>query len=71
MTQYFFLEISENKNTAWNLLYKQWLCKCYKVYEDYVEFDTNAKYAQEDKKTSLQEESLENPVLNKIMTTYE
>ena len=44
------------------------LCKSYKVYEDYIEFDA--------KKNSFLKESVENadlyqPVWNKIMTTHE
>ena len=40
--------ISENKNTEY-LTPKQWFCKCYKVYEDYIEFDTEQA---ENKKSS-------------------
>ena len=39
--------------STWHLLYKQWLCECYKVYEDYIEFDTeqaeNTKSAEKTK----------------------
>ena len=50
-------------------------CKCYKVYEGYMEFDTTQK-VQKEKKTSFPKESVENAdlyktVLNKIMTTHE
>ena len=53
--------------------------KSYKVYEDYIESDTeqaeNTK-SPERQKTSFPKESVENPdwyklVLNKIMTTHE
>ena len=53
--------------------------KSYKVYEDYIESDTeqaeNTK-SPERQKTSFSKESVENPdwyklVLNKIMTTHE
>ena len=54
MMQYFFLEVSVNKNTsAWHLLYKQWLCKCYRFYEDYLKLDTRQK-VQKDKKLVFQ-----------------
>ena len=52
-----------------HLLYKQWLCKCYRVYEGYIEFHTMQKGSE--KQTSFPKESIENgdfykPVLNKI-----
>ena len=55
------------------LLYKQWLYECYKVYEDYIELDTEQT---ENTKKRRKIESVENadlykPVLNKIMTTHE
>ena len=47
ITRYLFLEIIENKNKKWvpdtHLVYKQWLCKCYEVYENYIEFYTMQK----------------------------
>ena len=58
---------------------KHWLCKYYKVYEDFIEFDTeqveNTKSAER-QKTGFPKESVENadlhkPALKKIMTTYE
>ena len=57
----------------WRLLYKQWLYECYKVYEDYIELDTEQT---ENTKKRRKIESVENadlykPVLNKIMTTHE
>ena len=39
--------------SSWHLLNKQWLHKCCKVYEDYIEFETekeeNAKSAERQK----------------------
>ena len=57
---------------AWHL-HKQWLYNCYKIYEDYIEFDIeqaeNTKSA-EPQITSFSKESVESadlhkPVLNK------
>ena len=50
-------------------------CKCDKVHEGYIGFDT-AQKLHKDKKTSFLKESGENAdlrkaVLNKIMTTHE
>ena len=30
----------KNRVPEYHLPYKHWLCKCYKVYDDYIEFDT-------------------------------
>ena len=65
--------------STWHLLYKQWLYKCYKVYEDYIEFDTEqveSTKSAERQKNSFPKEKVENedlckPVLNKIVSTYE
>ena len=32
--------------SCWHVLYKQWFCKFYKVYEDYIKFDKNIAYVQ-------------------------
>ena len=49
--------------SSWHLLNKQWLYKCFKVYEDYIEFETekeeNAK-STERQKTSFPKERVEN-----------
>ena len=39
---FMFLQIVFNKweQSTLHLPYKHWLCKCYKVYDDYIEFDT-------------------------------
>ena len=55
--------MTKPKNT-WYLLYKQWLCKYYKAYEGYIEFDTMQK-AQKDKKASFTKELEENADLYK------
>ena len=64
--------ISDNKNTEY-VTPTQWLCKCFKFYEDYIEFDTeqaeNTK-REERQKASFPKGSVENadfytPVLNK------
>ena len=70
--------ISENKNTEY-LTPKQWFCKRYKVYEDYIEFDTEQaenKNGQKDKKlnfpkVNVEKAGLYKPLLNKVMTTHE
>ena len=58
-----------------HLLYKQWLCKCYRVYEGYIEFGTMQK-GSEKQKTSFPKESIENGDLQtrfeqNTMTTHE
>ena len=74
----FLISESKNQNT-WHLPHKHWLCKCYNVWEDYIEFDTGQAEntsSAERQKTNFTEESVENaddlyePVLNKIMTTH-
>ena len=54
---------------TWHL-YKQRICKCYKVTEDYIKFDTsqaeNTKSA-ELWKTSFPKESVENADLHKLV----
>ena len=74
----FLISESKNQNT-WHLPNKHWLCKCYKVWEDYIEFDTEQAEntsSAERQKTNFPKESVENaddlyePVLNKIMTTH-
>ena len=66
------------KQRLGHTLHKQRSCKCYKVYEDYIEFETeqgkNVKRAER-RKTIFSKESVENadfrkPVLNKVMTTH-
>ena len=60
----------------WHLLYKEPLCKCYKVYEDYIKFDTKRHKTEKAQKGSFPKESVENvdlhkPIMSKIMTTHE
>ena len=57
---------------TWHLLYKHWLCKCFKVYEDYIEFDTeqaeNTKRAEK-QNTIFPKESIEKAdLLNQYWT---
>ena len=71
--------IREKKNTqiTWHLLYKQSLYNCDKLYENYIEFDTeqveNTKSAERQKNIFLKEKvdkwDLHKPVSNKIITT--
>ena len=59
MMQYLFLEIRVTKTvSARHLLYKQWLCKCYKVYEGTSNLTQGRKCKKT--KTSFPKESVEN-----------
>ena len=40
------------------LLYKQWLCKCDKVYKDYIECDTELAESTERQKYEKKEKKL-------------
>ena len=69
---------TKTENT-WHGPHKQRLYKCYKVYEDYVKFDTEQAEktkSAERQKTIFPKESVENTdlhklVLKRIMTTHE
>ena len=39
------LSLQRKHKSTWQLLYKQQLWKCFKVYENYIKFDTNRKKA--------------------------
>ena len=71
--------ISENKKSEFlGPLYKGRLHKCYKVYGDYIGFNTeqaestkSRKYAEKPKKTKLENTYLYKAVLSKIVTKHE
>ena len=39
------LSLQRKHKSTWQLLYKQQLWECFKVYENYIKFDTNRKKA--------------------------
>ena len=45
MTRYSFLEVSENKSTEYLILIETMImqCKCYKIYEGYIEFNSTQR----------------------------
>ena len=78
MTPCLFLEISENKNTEYLILILIMQCKCQKIYQGYIEFNSTQHNTEsaERQKTSFTKESVEHAglyksVLKKIITTNE
>ena len=66
--------MTTKNHSSWLLLYKQWLSKCYNVYQDYIKFNTeqaeNTKSAEK-QKNKLEDTDLYKPVLNKLGTKQE